>query len=50
MACAVSKGLARTDAREEKVGLVVLRKALGTPDDWHRGFCEIDKERGVSLQ
>ena len=42
MACAVSKGLARTDAREEKVGLVVRTQALGAPDDLHteREGCE----------
>tara|TARA_Y100000748_G_scaffold289902_1_gene276112 strand:+ start:417 stop:569 length:153 start_codon:yes stop_codon:yes gene_type:complete len=50
MACAVSKGLARTDAREEEVGLVERAQALGAPDDGHGGFCEIDKERDVSLQ
>ena len=27
---------------EEEVGLVVRRKALGTPDDWHRCFCSVE--------
>ena len=42
MACAVSKGLARTDAREEEVGLVERAQALGAPDDGHRCLCSVE--------
>ena len=39
-ALAMEKREKRTNAREEKVRLVVRHEARGAADDGHRGFCE----------